>query len=465
MFSGLQVLGSFDEALLQAQRQAAAIDRKLSDLTNRLLQVRNEEGQAYSTLARVRMNAPKNDELIQRLTAVDGNVRTALQQRTSATADIDAEITAIEAEARTLLAARNAATKTVEERRTALVAADEASRRQLEQVPAYQQQLQAAQRAEQIAVGAEEKTSQAENDRIAKGKPYEQDELFQYLWKRRYGTPAYGAGPFTRMVDRWVARLTGFDKARVDYAMLQEIPRRLTEHATRQREQAQVEAQRLREMQQAALNEGEAAAKRTEVAEAEAAVDAIDDKIEANGKRAIEAYGRRAAITRGEHPAIRGATEVIERALRHEDLQALRADARRTRTGDDDAAVRRIDQLEAEEQQLSAAIEQAKTDQQTYRRQLTEIESVRRDYRRRGYNRGMFDSAGGALIGSLLGQLLGGAIGRDVFWDRIEQHRQPWPQPGGWGGGFGGSSGDFETHGGFGDGDAGGGEFRTGGGF
>ena len=342
MFSGLQVLGSFDEMLLQAQRQAAAIDRKLSDLTNRLLQVRNEEGQAYSTLARVRMNAPKNDELIQRLTAVDGNVRTALQQRTSATADIDAEITAIEAEAQTLLAARNAATKTVEERRTALVAADEASRRQLEQVPAYQQQLQAAQRAEQIAVGAEEKTKQAENDRIEKGKPYEQDELFQYLWKRRYGTPAYGAGPLTRMVDRWVARLTGFDKARVDYAMLQEIPRRLTEHATRQREQAQVEAQRLRDMQQAALNEGEAAAKRAEVAEAEAAVDAIDDKIEANGKWAIEAYGRRAAITRGEHPAIRGATEVIERALRHEDLQALRADARRTRTGDDDAAVRRI---------------------------------------------------------------------------------------------------------------------------
>ena len=113
MFSGLQVLGSFDEALLQAQRQAAATDGKLSELTNRLLQVRNEEGHAYRTLARVRMNAPKNDELMQRLTAVDSNVRTALQQRTSATADIDAEITAIEAEAQTLLAARNAATKTV----------------------------------------------------------------------------------------------------------------------------------------------------------------------------------------------------------------------------------------------------------------------------------------------------------------------------------------------------------------
>ena len=461
MFSGLQVIGSFDQALLQAQQQAAAIDRKLGDLNNRLLQLRNEQGQAYRTLARVRMSAPKNDQLIQRLTAIDGSVQTALQRRTSETADIDAEITAIEAEAQKLQTARNAATAAVEERREALLTAENETRQRLEQMPAYQQQLQATRRAEQIAHGAEEKTKQAENDRSAKGKPYQQDELFQYLWKRRYGTAGYASGPLTRMLDRWVARLAGYEKARIDYAMLQEIPRRLADHAARQRERAQAETQRLTDMQQAALNEGEAAAQRAELAEAEAEVDAIDDKIEANGKRAIEAYGRRAAITRGEQPAVRGATEVIERALRHEDLHALRADAQRTPTRDDDAAVRRLEELEAEERQISAAIAQAKADQQTYRRQMTEIDSIRRDYRRRGYNRGIFDVAGGALIGSLLGQLLGGAMSRDVFWDRIDQHRQPWPQPGGWGGG----DGDFRTGGGFGGESGGGGDFRTGGGF
>ena len=455
MLSGLQVLGSFDQALLQAQQQAAASDRRLSELNNRLLQVRNEEGEAYRALARVRMAAPKNDQLIERLTAVDANVRTALQQRTSATAEIDAAITAIEGEAKKLQAARGEATAVVEERRKALLAAEHAIRQRLEQTPPYQQQSQAAQRAEQIAASAEEKTRQAENDRIEKGKPCEQDELFRYLWKSGYGSAAYAAGPFTRMMDRWVARLTGYDKARADYAMLQEIPRRLAEHAARRREQAQAEARRLWEMQQAALNEGEPVAERAQLTEAEAKVDAIDDQIEANGKRAIEAYERRAAITRGDHPAIRGATQVIESALRHEDLQVLRAEAQRTPGADDDAAVRRLEQLETEEQQLLASIEQANADQQTHRQQMTEIDSVRRDYRRRGYNRGMFDSAGGALIGSLLGQLLGGAMSRDVFWDRMDQHRQSWPQPGGWGGGFGGG----------GDSDFGGEDFRTGGGF
>jgi hypothetical protein len=455
MLSGVQVLGSIDQALLQAQQQAGAHDRKVSELNICLLQLRNEEGESYRTLARVRLSAPNNDQLIQRLSAIDDRVRAALQRRSSSTTEIDSTIVAIQAEAQALQAERSRATAVLVERQNALLAAEETPRQRLEQTPAYRQRLQAAQQADQIAVGAEQKTKQAEHDRLEKGKPYEQDQLFQYLWKRGHGTSAYRAGPFTRMMDRWVARLTGYDKARADYAMLQEIPRRLAEYAKRRREQAQAEAQPVAEMQQAALKEGEAAARRAELADAQANVDAIDDKIEANGRRAMEAFERRAAVTRGEDPQLQEATEVIEAALRHQDLRALRADAQRTPMRDDDAAVRRLEQLEAEEERLLAAIEQAKSDQETYRRQMAELESVRRDYRRRGYNRGMFDAGGGALIGSLLGQLLGGVMTRDVFWDQLDQHRQPWPQPGGWGGDFGGG----------GDGGFGGEDFRTGGGF
>ena len=43
MLSGLQVLGSFDQALLQARQQAAASDRQVSDLNNRLLQLRSRK--------------------------------------------------------------------------------------------------------------------------------------------------------------------------------------------------------------------------------------------------------------------------------------------------------------------------------------------------------------------------------------------------------------------------------------
>ena len=106
MLSGLQVLGSIDEALLRAQQQAGGLDRRIGELNDRLLQLRKEEGNSYRTLARVRLSAPHNDQLIQRLTAIDGRVRAALQQRSSSTTEIDSTIAAIEAEAQALQAER-----------------------------------------------------------------------------------------------------------------------------------------------------------------------------------------------------------------------------------------------------------------------------------------------------------------------------------------------------------------------
>ncbi|HRK96513.1 MAG TPA: hypothetical protein PK694_09360, partial [Rhodospirillales bacterium] len=212
------------------------------------------------------------------------------------------------------------------------------------------------------------------------------------------------------------------------------------------------------------LQEGDAAARSAELAEAEATLDAIDDRIETNAAALIEADTRRARILSGEDPAFRAALRAVEDALRRQDLRALRAHAEGTRPTEDDDAVQRLEVLEAEEQALAAELDQVKVEQARQRKELEEIGSLRRDYRRRGYHRGTFDAAGGAMLGSILGQLLGGAISRDDFWGEVSRHHHPpgWPG-GGWGGGGGG--GDFGTGGGFGGGGGGGGDFHTGGGF
>ena len=82
-----------------------------------------------------------------------------------------------------------------------------------------------------IAAEAEKKAAQAEADREAKRKPYEADPLFMYLWRKKFGTAEDRSGPLVRFFDRRVARLIGYDKARANYALLNEIPQRLREHA------------------------------------------------------------------------------------------------------------------------------------------------------------------------------------------------------------------------------------------
>jgi hypothetical protein len=470
MLSGIQVLGSIDEAFGQAREQTTGADAKIAELKDRQLRLQREEAETYQNLARIRLAAGDKDDLIARLTAVDDNVRAVLGTRSSATASIDTDIKRMEEETARLQAEREKAAAVVGERQQALMASETAARQRLEAMPEYQRQQAAAETADRVATQARQKTEQAEADRSEKGKPYENDPLFQYLWRRRFGTPAYAGGALTRLLDRWVANIVGYDQARADYAMLQEIPERLARHAERVAEQAAEEAAKLAAMQQAELAEAEPGALRADLATAEAAVDALDDAIEANGKAHVEVIGRRALIVSGGDPQTQGAIRVIEDALRDQDLQALRAAAAATRTKADDDAVRRLEQIEEEERQVKLALEDARRAREQLQEQMNEIGSVRRDYRRRGYNRGMFDAASGAFIGSLLAELLRGGLSRDGFWDQLGHRQLPGPGSdswsGGWsgGGGFGGGSGDFGTGGGFGGG-SGGGDFRTGGGF
>ena len=460
MLSGIQVLGSIDEVFGQARQQTLDADQKVAELNDRLLRLRQEEGESYQNLARVRLAAGNQDELVARLTAINDNVRAVLGTRTSATASIEAEIARMAAETARLRDEREKAAAVVAERQQALIACEAGVRQRLEATVEYQQQQEAAAATDRVVAQARQKTEQAEADRSEKGKPYENDPLFQYLWRRRFGTPAYAGGALTRLLDRWVANIVGFDRARADYAMLKEIPERLGSHVERVAAEAADEAAKLAAMQQAALAEAEAAALRAELAKAEAVVDALDDAIEANGKIHVEAIGRRALIARGDDPQTQGAMRVIEDALRDQDLQALRAAAEATRTGADDDVVGRLEQIEQEERKVTLALKEATRAREALQEQMTEIGSVRRDYRRRGYNRGMFDAASGAFIGSMLAELLRGGLSRDRFWDQLGHRQLPGPRSDGWGGGFGG--GGF---GGGGSGGGSGGDFRTGGGF
>jgi DNA repair exonuclease SbcCD ATPase subunit len=452
MYSGLQIIGSMDDVFARAQQQTGALHGRLNELSGRLLQVQKEEGEAYRDLAAVRLGHAEKDPLIMVLEQVDANVRAARQRRDAVFAEANSAIAALEREATALKEERAVAAAAAEARHAALVAAEEEVRRRLGQTDAYRTRAEATQQAERIAAAAEAKTEQAETDRREKGRAYEGDELFQYLWKRGYGTAEYHAGPLSRLFDGWIARFIGFREARASFAMLNEIPRRLGEHAQRRRAQAVAERERLAALEAEALQDGEAAARRAELAEAEARLDAVDDRIEANAAALIEAETQRARVLSGQDPAFRAALNAVEEALRRQDLRALRAHAQRTAPSEDDAAVQRLELLEAEEQALSAELEEVKAEQERQRRQLEEVGSLRRDYRRRGYHRGTFDAAAGAMLGSVLGQVLGGAISRDDFWGEVSRHHHP-PGGGGWGGGWsgggGGGGGDFDTGGGF----------------
>jgi archaellum component FlaC len=476
MLSGMQVLGSIDQAVRQALDEAAAIDQEIAGLTERRLRLHEQEGQACRELALLRLNASSQERLVPPLSAAEERARALLARRSDAVIEVDRRLVAAEKERTEIAHAQAAVQQQIDADEAALSQAEAAALQRLSETAAYRQQAEAVATAERIARHAEEKTAFAEADRITKGKPYEADPLFMYLWQRGLATPAYRHGAFTRWLDRKVGRLIGYDRARANYAMLQEIPRRLRQHAERCRAAAQAEAERLEALERRALSDDAAAAQqRAQLEGRKTELTGILSEMEAAERKIDDIMSLRAALTSGEDSETKAALIGIVDALQRQDVRTLREQARRTPALDDDRIVERIGEIEEDLAAVEAEMQRRKAQQVAQRQRLAELEQVRNEYRRGGYSAGAWNFGDPRMLSILLGQMLGGALSRDGFWEQMHRRRMPMPAPGGFGGGLGLPRWPGGSGGGFGGGGggmsmpraprSGGGGFRTGGTF
>ncbi len=479
MLSGRDTLASIDQALAQVHGQMQEVDTQIQQTSEQIVKLRRQEAQQYQQLANIRIKLMATGELASSLDHAHQQAVQLLEERTAAMGQLKADLESNQQELRALESERAEAAGTLESAEDRHDDAIAQTQSRLAEDEAYQQQLAAAQAADRVADQADEKTRVAELDRAEKGQPYEQDSLFRYLWERGYGTLQYRAWGPTRLLDGWVARLCGYQDARVNYAMLLEIPKRLREHAEAKRALADTELAQLHAMEAAAAETDGVPALEQSVAQARAALDALDQKIEAAETRQQEILKQRNSYAAGDDDFFRRATELLSAQLGRADLRQLRRDAEQTPLPDDDVIVQRLATAESERHLLESAQAEHRAVLVRHQKRLQELEQVRREFKRHRYDSPYSTFPQGALIAMMLNEFLRGVVSSDNLWREIERHHRsarrradpsfgsgsigrrrridPWG--GGSGGGWGG--GGFGTGGGFG----GGGGFRTGGGF
>ncbi len=461
MLSGRQVSGSIDAVYGQALQEAGSIDGEIASLTERYVKLREEEAAAYLSLARLRLSDLAGDGVVHELTAAEQRARLLLDQRSDSVKAIDAKLAEMEPELSRLTRERAALDMDVEEKTKALETAENAALSGLSDTEAYKALLAKAGEAEKVAHHAEQKAQFAEQDRLEKGKPYEDDPLFMYLWDRGFGTSKYKGGPIARFLDGWVARLIEFDKARANCAMLVQIPKRLKAHAERQRARADEEAKRLDEMERAALDLAEPTECRKRLSETRARLDGVETRMDEVENTRSGILQERAELNSGADKRTTEALDVIVAALKRDDLRRLRQQAMRTPLPEDDTVVDRIEDIETEIEAVKDAVSERKAQQAEQRKRMAELERVRRDQRQQGRGNDAWDFRDAGMLTMMLTQVLGGALSGGGLRDQMNRRRMP-RQRGGFGGG--GFRMPRMPRGGLGGG-MGGGGFRTGGGF
>lgn len=491
--TGRETLGSIDESIRELRAELVELDSKSQKASASVLELGKAETEQYRALARIRIEQLSSPGLLESLDHAERQVQELLKERELALSDLERQAAASKARQTELEAERVEQAERVARAEEELDRAQGALQERLEGDAAYQEQLLKARKASDVASRAEEKTRQAEHDRVEKGKPYEADRLFLYLWRRGHGTSRYRAWPITRYLDGKVAKLCDYARSRPNYAMLLEIPERLREHADRLRARAQQDVARLEELEQEAERSAGLPALEKAVEDERTKLQKIDQALEHEEERHGDLLDQRAAYAGGNDRYFQDAMGTLVLEFRRDGMSQLRRQVEATPLPDDDAIFERLQDIAREKAPQEASLARYQELLRESRRRLTDLESLRRRFKAEGYDGAFSEFPDGSTVTVLLGQFLRGVASSGALWSLLEGQQEfrgrrsrglfgsrgigsssGFP---GLGGGFGGGSGrsrgssslgggssrsrgSFSTGGGI-----GGGGFRTGGGF
>jgi chromosome segregation ATPase len=468
MISGRETLASLDNALAQVRNQTRELDQRVQGVSAELMRLNQAAAEQYKALARIRVDHMVAQEMAESLDRAGRQLADLLAERGQALETLQGRIEAERSHQADLEARRESQAQQLDQAAATLDEAEATVQGQLGEDAAYQQQLERARQADRVAKHAEAKTELAEQDRLKKGKPYEADRLFMYLWQRHYGTSRYKANPLVRYLDGRVARLCDYQDARPNYAMLLELPKRLREHAERLRETAERELEALRELEETAAESGGMSPLRDKLDAHRSKLEELDGEIEGVEQRLQTALQEQAVYASGEDEFFRKAVELISGEFQNDNIVSLRREAQLTSTADDDEIVDRLAEIELEKAQLEEVMHHDQEVLRSHQRRLTELESIRRDFKRNRYDDSRSGFADGALLGMMLNEFMNGLLGGDKLWRTIQRQqrsRRTRSNPSFGTGGFGRSGGGIWGSGGFGRGRRGGGGIFGGGGF
>jgi hypothetical protein len=476
--SGKDALREIDGVLSQARGNLSSVDLQFGAARAELAKLKHAEVGVFASLAKLRLVAIEQGGLLDALNDADRKAEQILDERKAAAAKLDQDLQSAQDALGADEQRRGAQQSVVAAASEALDAAEAKAQDRLEADAAYQAQLKRTEQADFVADQAEDKAAAARHDRLEKGKPYEADPLFSYLWSRGYGTSAYRAWPLARWLDGKVAKLCAYEGARRNYALLIEIPARLAEHAATMRGQFETEAEALRALEEAAAEAAGVPDLKAKLDAAEKDLSDIDAAIDDREETIRGLTEQRKGFAAGEDSFYKRCIDVLSGAMRRESIDFLKARAARTASDEDDALVRRLAELGRDAERIEDNLDQFRRLHDLHNDRLQRLEDVRRRFKAARYDDPLSEFIDGALIALVLRQFLGGAVSGGQVWSTIRRQqrmrrvradpnfgtlrfpraprRGPWHIPRG--GGFGG--GGFHGGGGF-----GGGGFHTGGGF
>ena len=432
--SGPEALHSLDEALRDIRREEDEIAKRLARSAELVTKIRETEGELLRQLAAVRLDPASQAQMVGELSQAEAKAREMLKRHAGELAAAERQLKDIDKSIADQSAEREQLVKQAGGFQAELKALADKISAEVSKDPNYAQKRKAAEDLRRVAEESMRKTLQAETDREQKGRPYRDDPLFMYLWESSYGTRNYRANNLIRWLDGIVAGLVGYPEARPNFAMLNEIPLRLREHAERQAQIAASAQDEVIALEKAAIDAGGGRPVREGLEQAEARIAEIDAAIVGLEDQRDDIAKTQRDLAQGSDPAFAGAIGALAEALGREDIRTLLADARETHTAQDDTIVKQIDDARQRAQEEENETRDQKARLKTLAARRRELEDIQYEFKKSGFDNPRSTFREDNLVGDVLNDFLRGGISAASYWEQWRRSQNwtggsgPWTQ-------------------------------------
>ncbi|MGI9480002.1 MAG: hypothetical protein ACR2PI_25095 [Hyphomicrobiaceae bacterium] len=476
--SGRETLANIEQTIEDLRAKERALHDALETITESRSKQIEQRLAAYRELAEVRTRHAISDGVIDEADRLSTRVANLLIARQKTVAELKSRLAKADDERATLIRARKALADRIEKLEVVLDKLALDARQQLTGDADYRHDLKAAENVAAIHAKAAEKAERAETDRVNKGRAYETDRLFMYLWRRKYATGSYRPSGLFARVTRWldgvVADHIGFHDARANYAVLNEIPVRLKAHVDGLAADLKAKRERVEARETAKIREIAGADVPRQLREARVAETQNQQAVEEVSAELSDVGEQLNKYAEGQDPAFAKAVEMSAEFLGQERTTRLMQLARETKSPSDDEIAARIARLDRQIAKAAKDIDAKTQELEKLFEKRDELVRIAADFRRAHYDDPASIFRGNDVGTVLLEELIRGAIDGADYWARARR-RQSWRRRpadpyrrsenfppfddlfGGSGGGDGWGGGDSWSHG---DDD-----FGTGGGF
>lgn len=435
--SGPKVLQALDEALHDIRREEDDILRKLGRSAERVAKVRETEGELLREFAAGKISPEQEIELSGRIISAQNRAREGLQDRATQTAAITARLEILDREFAELVESRTATLNDIDRQQGALRGLSPRIAAAIARDADYREQQENLARLKAVAIAARAKTRQADIDREQKGRPYRSDPLFGYLLNRGYGTATYKPRGLTGPLDKWVARLIGFDTAQRHFAMLNAWPTQLRLHTEQQAAEAIAAESAIDEIERAAIDNAGGATVRVALTDAQARIAAIDSRLLAIQDERDTITAQQTGLVEIGDAAFDKAVGALVTTLGSPDLQSLIGAARRAQPGSDHPLIAQLDDARQRvaEERTDTLDQQARLKILASRRRA--IEDIDYEFKTQKFDDPRSIFRDDDLIAGTLNNLLTGALEPKNYWDALRRSQAWIVGTSDWAGGIG----------------------------